>query len=206
MSGAAGLTLIRGLNSPPSSAHQQGAPVQALDIIERLLQSAQHPDIVSVARYGPNLGPWGPTVAQSRVKAISGVKVVHPSTATASVWEAVWPAGQPVDPPAVLPGPRQNRAPRLLILLQQLLDVAKPDTLTSWQLVALPGLGDPQTQAGLPTGLAIVTATGDRVLLRATATGPVVGADPDVDPFVDYRIPEEVKTCLQQASAASAGS
>lgn len=169
---------------------------QVLDVIERLLTAAAHPDIVTVERYGPDLGPWGPTVEQSKVTTISGVRVVHRSTATASLWEAVWPGEKPVPAPDVLPAPRQNRAPRLAVLAARLLDVAKPDGFTAWRLVALPNLGLVDKQAGLPFGLSIVTADRSQHLLRASATGPTVGEDPDVEPFPDYVIPEEVKTCL----------
>lgn len=169
---------------------------QVLDVIETLLRAAEHPDIVEVERYGPGLGPWGPTVEQSRVKTITGVRVKHQSTATASLWEAVWPGEKPVDPPAALPTPLQNRAPRLAIFVCRLLDVARPSQFKSWRLVELPNLGLDAEQAGLPFGLSIVTADGGRVLLRATATGPTLGAEPADEPFPDYTIPEGVKECL----------
>jgi hypothetical protein len=123
---------------------------------------------------------------------------------TTSLWEAVWPGEQPIDPPRVMPPPRQNRAPRLLIFTARLLDTARPDGLKAWRLVTLPQLGDPGTQAGLPFGLSIIAGDGRRVLLRATATGPTVGAEPDEEPFPDYVIPEGVRTCLR-AGAANAG-
>lgn len=181
----------------------QASPV--LDVIERLLNAAQHPDIVKVERYGPGQGPWGPNVQQSKVKAISGVKVRHQSTAAASLWEAVWPGEQPADMPETLPPPRGNRAPRLVILAAQLLDVARPAQFKAWRMVTLPDLGEPQTQAGLPFGLSIVTADGQKHLLRASATGANVGSEPDEDPFPGYVIPEEEvrAACRLEASAAS---
>ncbi len=185
----------------------EGSPMQPsplLDLVERLLEAAAHPDIVKIERYGPGQGPWGPDVETSKAKGITGVKVRHQSTATASVWEAVWPGEKPVEAPAVLPVPRQNRAPRLLILLKQLLDAARPEQLRSWQLVTLPKLGRTEEQAGLPFGLSIETAGGNHLLLRASATGPTVGVDPEEQIFTDYVIPEGVKTCLQ-ADAVSAG-
>jgi hypothetical protein len=191
-----------GVMSPTFNGGAVGAKMQVLDTIERLLTAADHPDIVKVERYGPGDGPWGPTVQESKVKHITGVKVTHQSTATASVWEAIWPGEQPVDPPTTLPAPRSARAPRLLILVSQLLDVAQPETLKAWRLVTLPDLG--ATGSTLPAGLSLVDRDGGRLLLRATATGPTVGDEPTVDPFPDYVIPEEVKTCLQP-SAASAG-
>lgn len=179
-----------------------------LDIIERLLIAAEHPDIVAVERYGPGDGPWGPDVPTSKAKAITGVKVKYQSTATASLWEAVWPGEQPMPAPAVMPLPTQNRAPRLAIFVARLLDVAQPEQFQAWRLVSLPGVGLPGDHGVLPFGLSIATAGGSKMLLRATATGPTVGFEPESEPFPDYVIPEEVKTCLskqtQPAGAVSA--
>jgi hypothetical protein len=174
--------------------------VQVLGVMERLLIAAKHPDIVSVERYGTSNAPWGPTVETSKTKSITGIMVRHQSTATASLWLAEWPGEQPAELPKVLPAPRQNRAPRLAILAGQLLDAAKPEQFKAWRMVTLPNLGRPDVQAGLPFGLSIVTADNTRVLLRVTATGPTVGQDPDEEPFPDYTIPEEVKTCLSGSS------
>jgi hypothetical protein len=181
-------------------AQSGGHVSQVLDVIETLLRAAEHPDITAVERYGPGLGPWGPSVSQSKVKAISGVTVRHQSTATASIWEAVWPGEEPADPPAVLPPPRQNRAPRLAVFVAQLLDAAQPAQFQAWRLVTLPDLGS-AGQAGLPFGVSVVEAGGKRTLLRVTATGPMVGADPLEEPFPDYVIPEGVKTCLGSGTA-----
>ncbi len=122
----------------------------------------------------------------------------HQSSATASIWLAQWPGEeQPIGEPNELPPPRQNRAPRLAILVKQLLDAAQPAQLKAWRLVKLPKLGHPETQAHLPSGLSVVTASGERELMRVTATGATEGFDFDADPFPDYMIPEGVKTCLQ---------
>ena len=174
-----------------------------LDVVERLLVAAEHPDIARIDRYGPDLGPWGPTVEQSRVKTISGVKVTYQSTATASLWEAVWPGEQPIGDNTVVPAVTR-RAARLLILAAQLLDVAKPEQFRAWRLVSLPGIGLPADQGVLPSGLSIVLTDGSKVLLRATAAGPTLGAEPTEDPFPDYVFPEGVKTCLREANAANA--
>ncbi len=163
-----------------------------LDILERLLTAAHHPDIVAVEQYGPGDGPWGPKSDPKKVRGISGVRVVHQSTATASLWLAVWDGEQPVEAPAVWPVPRQNRAPRLAMFAAQLLEHAKPAEVKAWRLVALPGLGNQEKQAGLPFGLSVVMADGSRVLLRATATGATVGFDPDEEPFPDYVIPADL--------------
>jgi hypothetical protein len=163
----------------------------ALDIIERLLKASQHPDIVKVERYGPGDGPWGPSVKSPGMdkKRISGVKVAHLSGATASLWDTVWPGEQPVDPPAVLPVPKGNRAPRLAVLAFRLLEVARPAQFKAWRRVALPGVGNPETQEGLPFGLSIVAADGGRSLLRASATG-APQTDDDEDRFPDWTVPE----------------
>jgi hypothetical protein len=173
-----------------------------LDLLEQLLHAARHPDITAIEQYGPGLGPWGPTVAESKVPAITGVQVTYQSTATASLWEAVWPDGKPVHTPAMPPPNR--RAPRLLIFTAQLLDYAKPEQFRSWQLLALPDIGLQTEQGVMPAGLGIVTASGAKVLLRATATGPTAGQEPAVEPFPGYTIPEGVRTCLREANAASA--
>jgi hypothetical protein len=194
-----------GLHSPTQAGRTLGermGTTQILDVIEQLLVAAKHPDIVAIDRYGPGLGPWGPSVEESKVKRITGVKVTHQSTATASLWEAVWPGGQPVPAPTDLPPDR--RATRLLVFTAQLLDFAKPDQLRSWQLLALPDLGPDSEQGATPAGLGLVATDGAKVLLRSTSTGPTVGTEPAEDPFPDYVIPEGVRTCLREANAASA--
>lgn len=187
--------------------NRMGAHMQhneLLDLIERVLGAGEHPDITAVERYGPGDGAWGPTVEKSQVKAISGVRVRHESTASAMLWGAIWPGGQPVQAPAQLPPPAQNRAPRLVILTAQLLEVARPAELRSWQLLAFPDRGLEADRGVMPFGLGIETAGGEKMLLLASATGPTVGSEPAEDPYPGYRIPEGVATCLRQANAASA--
>lgn len=161
-----------------------------LDLIEQLYASAKHPDITAIERYGPGLGPWGPSKEESKVASITGIKVTYQSTATASLWGAVWPGGQPVPAPEALPPAR--RAARLLVFTAQLLDHAKPGQLTSWQLLALPGLGPDSEQGVMPAGLGVVTADGSKLLLRSSSTGPTVGFEPAEEPFPDYVIPSGV--------------
>lgn len=161
---------------------------QVLDTVERLLRSAQHPDIVAIERYGPNQGPWGPSVQESPAKGITGVRVTHQSTATASLWLAVWPGEIPVPAPAVMPAPKL-RAARIAILAAQLLDVARPPEFKAWRLVALPGIG---LDEDLPSGLSFVTAAGERVLLRSSATGVTVGEEPEEEPFPAYQLPASI--------------
>jgi hypothetical protein len=161
-----------------------------LDVVERLLNTAGHPDIVKVARYGPDLGPWGPTAEKSPVKNATGLKVTHQSTATAMLWEAIWPGEQPIEAPAVLPAPKQNRAPRLVLLVAQLLEVARPAEFKAWRLVTLPDLGRTDMEPRTALGLSFVLADGTRMLLRASATGATMGVEDEEDRFPDYVIPE----------------
>lgn len=185
-------------------AHASGGPVTtspALDLVEQLIVAARHPDIAAIERYGPGQGPWGPTVEKSTAKSITGVLVKYQSSATASLWEAVWPDAAPVPAPDNLPPNR--RAPRLPVFVAQLLDYAKPEQVLSWHLLAGPGVGLDSEQGVMPFGLGLVLADGSRHVLRATATGPTVGLEPTAEPFPEYVIPEGVRTCLT-ASAASA--
>jgi hypothetical protein len=165
-----------------------------LDTIERLLRAAGHPDIVDIERYGPNQGAWGPSVKTPGMdqRGITGVRVTHQSTATASLWEANWHGETPVDTPAVMPPPRQNRGPRLAILTAWLLDIARPGDFKAWRLVALPEVGKTDTRGATPVGLSVITADGQRVLLRASATGAVVGEDPLDEPFPDWEPPPSI--------------
>jgi hypothetical protein len=176
---------------------------QVLDVVERLLLAAEHPDIVKVSRYGPDLGPWGPTVEQSKVKRISGVKVTFSSTATASLYEAVEPDEVPVDAPATALSPAR-RAPRLAILCAQLLDAARPPQFKAWRLVSFPRIGLEAERGVMPFGVSIVLADGSRALLCASSTGPTAGSEPVDEPFPGYTIPEGVKQACRTASAVSA--
>ena len=174
-----------------------------LDVIEGLLNAAEHPDIVKVDRYGDGNEPWGPSTERSKSKTLAGVKVTHQSTATASLWGAVWPGQQPVAVPDVLPAPK-FRAARLAILVVQLLDVARPAQFKAWQLVALPDLGPAEARGTFPAGVSITCADGASMLLRATSTGASVGHEDTEDRFSDYMIPEGVKQWHQRVSAVSA--
>lgn len=191
------------LDSPRRADKPVGAKVkdtQVLDVVEQLLNAAQHPDIAKVERYGPGDGPWGPSITSPGMstRGITGVKVTHQSTATASLWLANRPGETPIPVPGVLPPPRQNRAPRLAILAVQLLDGAKPAQFKAWQLVALPDVGATDKRGISPAGVSIVTAAGEKVLLRVSATGPTVGVEPAEDPFPDYVIPEGISGALRR--------
>lgn len=176
---------------------------QVLPVIERLLVAAGHPDIVKVTQFGPDLGPWGPTVEKSKVKTASGVKVTFQSTATASLSEAIGMDELPVGVPDLLP-PIRRRAPRLAIFTAQLLDVARPPQFKAWRLVAFQTIGLEAERGFMPFGVSIVLADGSRMLLHATSTGPTSGDEPAEDPYGDYVIPEGVKTACREANAATA--
>ncbi|WP_250000360.1 hypothetical protein [Actinoplanes sp. M2I2] len=166
---------------------------QVLDVIERLLVAAQHPDIVKVERYGTATEPWGPSAAKSRSSSIAGVRVTYSSTATAALWGAVAAGEKPLplpdQPPRI-----SDRVARLSVLVVQLLDVARPPVFTSWHLVSLPGLGPTDGQGSAPVGVSLVCSDGTRMLLRAASTGATLGDEPDSDPYGDYAIPAEVTT------------
>ncbi|MCY1141394.1 hypothetical protein OWR29_25630 [Actinoplanes sp. Pm04-4] len=170
--------------------------VQVLDVIERLLVASEHPDIVSVERYGTATEPWGPDVARNRAQgSIAGVKVTHASTSSALLNGRIAPNAVPVIAPSEVPPP-SLRAPRLVMFVSQLLDVARPREFASWQLVS-----QPDGPSDLPYGIGIACADGTNMLLMCQSTGAMVGSEPSEEPFPDYVIPEGVKTCLQEVSA-----
>jgi hypothetical protein len=162
---------------------------QVLNVVERLFNAAEHPDIALVKRYGRDVKPGGQSPA--------GVSLRYQSDSEVYIWAATGD-GKPVpaDLPAVMPSLRV-RAPYALRMLVQLLDTAKPDLFTAWRTVSFPGLGLPQA-----CGLELKGSDGTSFYLRVTAgSGPT---DPAADPFPDYVIPEGVATCLHSANAASA--
>jgi hypothetical protein len=151
---------------------------EVLDVFEGLFAAAQHPDIVSVGRYGSDMQPGGQSPA--------GVKVKHLSGSEAYLWGAVVRNDAvPAPVPEALPAPRL-RAPRIAILAAKLLDVARPAQFKAWRLVAFPDLGPEPGVTSL--GVEVVCADGTKMLLRATAgSGPA--GDPADEPAPDYRIP-----------------
>ncbi|MFI5895667.1 hypothetical protein ACIA5D_36785 [Actinoplanes sp. NPDC051513] len=166
---------------------------EVLDVIERLLNAAEHPDIVRVERYGTGAEAWGPTVEKSQVKTVTGVKVHHQSTSSASLWGSNRSDLTPVEAPE-MPAPGL-RGPRLAILTVRLLDVARPPQFSGWQLFSvaeLAGAGE-----GLPFAVGITCADGSRVLLQASSTGASVGREPDVEPFPDYVVPEGLAAAVR---------
>jgi hypothetical protein len=177
---------------------------QVLDLVEGLLRASEHPDIVSVDRYGTSPEPWGPNVATSRTKSVSGIRVTYTATSTAMLAGQIEPKMVPVPMPAEMPPPTQ-RLSRLPIFVAQLLDVARPAEVASWQLVAHPQLGPKDRLGTQPGGITIVFADGTQMLLLCQATGAMTGTDPAEEPFPDYQIPEGVKTWHLKVGSGSAG-
>lgn len=180
------------LESPPEQARGLGAGMdtaQVLDVVERLHYAAEHPDIVQVKRYGRDLKPGGQSPA--------GVSLKYQSGSEAYLWSAAPGKTAPVshDLPADLPS-FKFRAQHALAFLVQLLEAAQPEQFTAWRPVAFDGVDLK------PSGLEIRCKDGTSVYLRVTSgSGP--NGDPEADPYPDYAIPEGVKTCLREASAAS---
>jgi hypothetical protein len=173
---------------------------EVLDVVEGLLVASEHPDIVSVKRYGTATGP---SADRSRTSSISGVRVTYSSTATAVIWGAIWPGETPIPTPGEMPPPVE-RTGRLAIFVVQLLDVARPQQFRSWQLVALPDLGPTAARGTAASGVSVVCADGTKMLLRTSSTGATVGAEPTEEPFPDYVIPEGVKSWHLKVNAQSA--
>ncbi|WP_412748447.1 hypothetical protein [Krasilnikovia sp. M28-CT-15] len=166
---------------------------EVLDVIEALLIASEHPDIVTVERYGAGSEPWGPTEATSKARTITGVRVRYQSTATASLFGAVQPSERPVPMPDQVPPP-DRRAVRLPIFTVQLLDFVRPQPFSSWQLVSFLDVGLEPERGQAPAGVSLVCADGTKMLLRCTSTGPVQGQEPSEEPFPDWVIPEGVKS------------
>lgn len=169
---------------------------QVLDIVERLLVASGHPDIVKVDRYGTATEPWGPDASKSRTATISGLKLTFTSTSTALLDGRIVPRVVDVPTPDEMPPP-SLRAPRSVTFVAQLLDVARPEQFSSWQLVCPPDMGPKDRLGTLPYGIVIAGTDGSKMLLLCQATGAMVGNEPTEDPFPDYLIPEEVRTCLR---------
>ncbi|TDC42107.1 hypothetical protein [Micromonospora sp. KC213] len=163
---------------------------QALDVMEQLLLAAEHPDITAVERYGRDAQPGGQSPA--------GVKAVHRSGSAAMLWVAVPPRDATPVPLPAEPLPPKWRAARLLVLAHQLLDVARPDQFTKWELCRQAGVESPVAAALRLTG-----RDGSVVYLRATAASGSM-AEPETDPHPDYRIPQGVQSWHLKVPAPSA--
>lgn len=156
---------------------------QALDMMEAILRAAEHPDIVSVSRYGADTQPGG--------QSPPGIKAVHQTGSYAMLWAAVPHRHARPVPLGDMPPPRY-RAQRILVLAHQLLDVARPEVITSYELCATPGVGDWTGDPPL-SALRLKCGDGSVVYLRATAASGG-GAEPETDPYPDYQIPQGVQS------------
>jgi hypothetical protein len=165
--------------------------VEVLDVVEALFRVSEHPDIANIERYGRDTAPGGNSPA--------GVKVTYGTGSSGLLFGASVRDEIRVAAPDALPHFKQ-RAPYTAILALRLLDVAKPERFTAWHLVALPAIGHDKDQV---SGLRIECSDGTSTQLRALGMGSQI-PEPDVDPALDYRVPEGV-TAWQQVNAASAG-
>lgn len=167
-----------------------------LGVIETLHNAAEHPDIVHVERYGRDTKPGGQSPA--------GVAVRYQSGSEVYLWAADPgnPLPAPHDLPAEMP-PLRFRAQHGLKFLLQLLDTAQPEMFTAWRPVAFDGIDMK------PSGVELRGKDGSSFYLRVTSgSGPTGGPESDDNPnrdrFLDYVIPEGVKTCLQEVDAVNA--
>lgn len=141
-----------------------------LDLIEKLLTAAGHPDIAQVEQYG-----------QGTPQSPAGVAVTYQSGAQAFVWAV---AGKPKTEPVELPedlGPYKFRANHALKLVIDLLEAAKPAGIGGWRTVAYDGVGQ------RPAGLEVRTDQGV-VALRVTSGG-APGPDSDPQAWAGWTIP-----------------
>ncbi|QLQ38016.1 hypothetical protein [Micromonospora robiginosa] len=164
---------------------------QALDIIEALLNAAEHPDIAAVERYGRDAQPGGQSPA--------GIRVQHRSSDTRALLMADVPprTAQPV-PVLTEPLPPKWRAARILVLVHQLLDAARPEQLAGWELVTQDG-----THSPVAAGIRITARDRSVVYLRGIAASGQQ-REPENDPYPDYRIPQGVQSWHLSPSAPSA--
>lgn len=153
--------------------------VEVLDLVQRLIVAAQHPDIDDVRLYG-----------EGTEQSPAGVAVKDQRGGSTYLWGTTAKGETPVETSVALPPPKLG-AQRIAVLVVKLLDAARPGTLQAWRLVALPGLGPTDARGVAPAGVSVIGADGSRFLLRATHGGSQTG-DPAEDPFPDWRVPDPV--------------
>jgi hypothetical protein len=143
---------------------------QVLDVLERLVTAAGHPDIVRVEQFGGSMG---------------GLAIVYRSGATAYL-SPVTEKATAVGLPGVLPE-YQFRIQHALRLLVDVLEVAKPSGWR-WRTVGIDGV------ALSPCGLEVDGPAG-RVVFRAIGGSPTLhDADPAV--WAGWSVPGEVANAV----------
>ncbi|WP_436532878.1 hypothetical protein [Actinoplanes sp. HUAS TT8] len=150
---------------------------ELLDLLKRLIEAGQHPDITDVSVFSR-----GPELARN------GVAVKDRWSGSTFLSGSDWKRESPVETPAVLPPPKKG-VQRIATLTIMLLDAARPAQLQAWRPVALPDLGPTDARGATPAGLSIVCADGTHFLLRATQGGSQLPT-PDEDPHPEWRVPE----------------
>ncbi|MFI5934172.1 hypothetical protein [Actinoplanes sp. NPDC051494] len=144
-------------------------PAEALDLVERLLTAAQHPDVSRVYRYDG---------------ATSGVALTYRSDAKAFFSPMPGKVGvQPADLPEDL-GRWTFRGNYALKMLVDLLEAVRPAAVTGWRTVAIDKI------AMKPAGIEL-SGPGGTVVLRVTSGGPM-GLDSDPADFENWRLPEGI--------------
>ncbi|MFC4146636.1 hypothetical protein ACFO0M_10245 [Micromonospora mangrovi] len=164
---------------------------QALDLIEALLRAAEHPDITAIERYGRDAQPGGQSPA--------GVKAQHRSSDAWALLSADVPprTAQPAPLPTE-PLPPRWRAARMLVLVHELLDAARPEQFAGWELVRQEG-----THSPVAAGIRITARDGSVIYLRGMAASGQQ-RDPEIEPYPDYRIPQGVQQWHHRVSAPPA--
>ncbi len=164
---------------------------QALDVMEALLRAAEHPDIVTIRRYGRDAQPGGQSPA--------GVKIQHRSSDTWALLSAFPPPrdATPVPLPSEMPPPKW-RAARILVFAHQLLDAGKPEPFASWELCRQPG-----TEGPVAAAIRVSARDGSVFYLRGMAASGSM-REPEVDPYPDYQIPQGVREWHLRVSVPSA--
>ena len=152
---------------------------EVLDVMKRLIEAAQHPDIKNVYTYGAGTK-----------ESPGGVAAVDERGGKMFLVGSPWKGETPIDAPEQLPPPKSG-AQRIAVLAVRLLDAARPAQFAAWRLVALPDLGPTDQRGATPAGVSIKCADGTTFLLRATSGGSQTG-DPEVDPHPDWTIPTSI--------------
>ncbi|WP_045740975.1 hypothetical protein [Actinoplanes rectilineatus] len=152
----------------------------ALDLLERLLNAAGHPDIASVKRYG-----------QGTEQSPAGIDLADQRGAHMYLFGEQRKGEIPIDVPTVLPTPKYG-SQRVAVLAAQLLDAARPDALREWRLVAFGDLGPTDARGVAPAGISMLAADGSRILLRSAMGASKDTTAPDSEPSPGWTPPADL--------------